>query len=109
MDAETEKDIAETEKDIREAVALKNRGRVAGRRSITIGGMLRPLANRSGVRSVAPGVHSANEVPVTRDRSIDLGVLALAVVVGTVLRVVGLGAVGLNSDEAVYAGQAASL
>ena len=54
-------------------------------------------------------MESANEVPVTRDRAIDLGVLALAVVVGTVLRVVGLGAVGLNSDEAVYAGQAASL
>jgi len=96
---------AETEQDMREAV----RGRVAGRRSITFGGMLRPLANRSGVRSVAQGVQSAKEVPVTRGRAIDLGVLALALVVGTALRVVALGAVGLNSDEAVYASQAASL
>jgi hypothetical protein len=94
---------------MREAVALKNRGRVTGRRSITIGGRLRPLANRPGVRSVAQGVQTAKEVTVTRDRAIDLGVLALAVVVGTTLRVVRLGAVGLNSDEAVYAGQAASL
>jgi hypothetical protein len=100
---------AKTKKDMGDSVALKEPRRFVGRRSITFGGILRPEANRSGVRSVAPGVHSAKEVPVTRDRSIDLGVLALAVVVGTVLRVVGLGAVGLNSDEAVYAGQAASL
>jgi hypothetical protein len=36
-------------------------------------------------------------------------VLALALCAGTALRVIGLGAVGLNSDEAVYASQAASL
>ncbi len=36
-------------------------------------------------------------------------VLALALALGTALRFVRLGAVGLNSDEAVYAAQAASL
>lgn len=100
---------AETEKDLGDAVALKEGGRDAGRRSITFDGMLRSLAIRGGAWSEALRVQSAKEVPVTRDRAIDLGVLALAVVVGTVLRVVELGAVGLNSDEAVYAGQSASL
>ncbi len=46
---------------------------------------------------------------MARDRAIDLVVLALAVVVGTVLRVIQLGTVGLNSDEAVYSGQSAAL
>jgi Dolichyl-phosphate-mannose-protein mannosyltransferase len=109
---------AKTNKDMGDVVALKEPRRFVGRRSTTFGGMLRPEANRSGIQSEAavvhsakevPGGESANEVPVTRERAIDTGVLALAVVVGTVLRVVGLGAVGLNSDEAVYAGQAASL
>lgn len=36
-------------------------------------------------------------------------VLSLALVVGAALRLVAIGAVGLNSDEAVYAGQAASM
>jgi hypothetical protein len=36
-------------------------------------------------------------------------VLATALVAGSILRLVDLGRVGLNSDEAVYAGQAASL
>lgn len=42
-------------------------------------------------------------------RVVDLGMLAVAVVLGTYLRVLDLGSVGVNSDEAVYAGQAASL
>lgn len=42
-------------------------------------------------------------------RAVDLGVLAVALVVGGWLRLADLGGVGVNSDEAVYAGQAASL
>lgn len=100
---------AKPKKDLGDSVALKEPRGFVGRRSITFAGKLRPEANRSGVPTQAADVLSAKEVPGTRDRAIDLGVLALGVVVGTVLRVVGLGAVGLNSDEAVYAGQAASL
>ena len=44
-----------------------------------------------------------------RSRLIDGGVLALALILGVALRFAQLGAVGLNSDEAVYSGQAASL
>ena len=40
---------------------------------------------------------------------LDHGMLAVALLAGTVLRVAQLGRVGLNSDEAVYAGQSASL
>jgi 4-amino-4-deoxy-L-arabinose transferase-like glycosyltransferase len=40
---------------------------------------------------------------------VDRILLALALVGGSVLRIVGLGTVGLNSDEAVYAAQSASL
>ncbi len=100
---------AETEKDLGDAIALKERGRFAGGRSITYEGMRRSLAIRVGVWSEALEVQSAKEVPVTRGRALDLGVLAVAMLVGTVLRVVQLGAVGVNSDEAVYASQAASL
>jgi 4-amino-4-deoxy-L-arabinose transferase-like glycosyltransferase len=39
----------------------------------------------------------------------DLILLALAVVAGAAVRLIGLGSVGLNSDEAVYASQAGSL
>jgi 4-amino-4-deoxy-L-arabinose transferase-like glycosyltransferase len=39
----------------------------------------------------------------------DLVLLTLAVAAGAVLRLAGLGAVGLNSDEAVYASQAGAL
>ena len=42
-------------------------------------------------------------------RVVDYWVLGVALVVGAVLRVVAIGSVGLNSDEAVYSGQAASL
>lgn len=42
-------------------------------------------------------------------RPIDIGLLGVAVLIAAVLRLVDLGRVGLNSDEAVYAGQAASL
>jgi len=100
---------AETEKDLGDAVALKEHGRFAGRRSLTFERMMGSVASRAGARSGGLGVQQAKELPVTRDRALDLAVLALAVVVGTVLRVVALGAVGLNSDEAVYAGQSASL
>ncbi|MHB1802703.1 MAG: ArnT family glycosyltransferase, partial [Actinomycetes bacterium] len=41
--------------------------------------------------------------------SVDMMLLTVAIVVGALLRLVRLGAVGLNSDEAVYAAQAASL
>ena len=40
---------------------------------------------------------------------LDHGMLAVALLAGTILRVAQLGRVGLNSDEAVYAGQSASL
>ena len=43
------------------------------------------------------------------DALVDRGILLGAVIVGTALRVAALGSVGLNSDEAVYAGQAGSL
>lgn len=42
-------------------------------------------------------------------RTTDLTAAVLSVLVGAVLRLADLGAVGLNSDEAVYSGQAASL
>ncbi len=42
-------------------------------------------------------------------RPVDVGLLGFALLVGGLLRLVELGRVGLNSDEAVYAGQAASL
>jgi Dolichyl-phosphate-mannose-protein mannosyltransferase len=46
---------------------------------------------------------------VSRRSAGETVVLALAVVVGAVLRLVNLAGVGLNSDEAVYASQSASL
>ncbi len=52
---------------------------------------------------------AVRETRARRSRVIDISVLVLAVVVGTWLRVASLGSVGVNSDEAVYAGQAASL
>lgn len=97
------------EKDIADSIAFKERGHFTGRRSIAFGGLLRSLATRVRVWSDELGRQSARLASVTRGRTFDLGVLALAVVVGTGLRVVDLGAVGLNSDEAVYAGQSASL
>ncbi len=39
----------------------------------------------------------------------DLAILATALISGSILRFLDLGRIGLNSDEAVYAGQAASL
>lgn len=45
----------------------------------------------------------------TRWPRLDVILMAIALVGGTVLRLYDLGRVGLNSDEAVYAGQAASL
>ncbi len=42
-------------------------------------------------------------------RRLDVGLLGVAVLVASALRLVDLGRIGLNSDEAVYAGQAASL
>lgn len=97
------------ERDPRDAVALKEHGRFSGRGSITFEGRLRSLATRVGVWSDALVGQSAKRVSVTRGRAIDLGILTLAVALGAVLRMVELTAVGLNSDEAVYAGQAASL
>ncbi|MCW2621960.1 MAG: phospholipid carrier-dependent glycosyltransferase, partial [Frankiales bacterium] len=41
--------------------------------------------------------------------ALDRVLLVLALVVGAVLRLTDLGAVGLNSDEAVYSSQAASV
>jgi hypothetical protein len=52
---------------------------------------------------------SANLERAARTRAIELGILAVAVLIGIALRMVQLGSVGLNSDEAVYAGQSASL
>jgi hypothetical protein len=45
----------------------------------------------------------------TPARTVEGALLALAVITGALLRFVNLGGVGLNSDEAVYASQAASL
>ena len=50
------------------------------------------------------------DVPERRwDARIDRGILATALLVGVALRVLLVDSVGLNSDEAVYSGQAASL
>lgn len=62
----------------------------------------------------APIVVAEFEEVVPRRRvsptiTVDGMLLALAVIVGGLLRFINLGAIGLNSDEAVYAGQAASL
>lgn len=67
------------------------------------------LVVRAGEPVRAPEEGSATAVLVARGRSIDFGILSVAILFGTVLRVIQLGAVGFNSDEAVYGGQAASL
>lgn len=57
----------------------------------------------------APDERSSTEVSAARGRALDVTILSVAIAVGTALRVTQLGAVGYNSDEAVYGGQAASL
>lgn len=54
-------------------------------------------------RPVVAGVWQTPSQPVRR------GLLGALLLLGASLRLVGLGAVGLNSDEAVYMGQAAAL
>jgi len=56
-------------------------------------------------RQVSTGSSRWRRLVVRRHRP----VLWVALILGAGLRLVGLGSVGLNSDEAVYAGQAASL
>lgn len=56
---------------------------------------------RLRARTEAPAVVGVRILPMV--------VVAAAILVGAVLRLWGLGAVGFNSDEAVYAGQAAAL
>lgn len=99
----------ETKQDLGDVVAFKKSGRFAGRHSNTFERILRSLAIRGSVWSKALGLRAPKALLVNRARALDLGVLAVAMLVGTALRVVQLGAVGVNSDEAVYAGQAASL
>ncbi|HEY5199608.1 MAG TPA: glycosyltransferase family 39 protein [Acidothermaceae bacterium] len=69
------------------------------------------LLVRVGESLRTPREQSADGLLVERDRAraLDRGILAFAVMIGIVLRVIELGKVGFNSDEAVYAGQAASL
>jgi hypothetical protein len=98
-----------TEHDVQDVVALKKPLRFAGGLATTFEGIRPSMANRFGVTPRATGALSVEEVQAVHGRAIDLGILALAMIVGTVLRVVQLNAVGLNSDEAVYAGQSASL
>jgi Dolichyl-phosphate-mannose-protein mannosyltransferase len=89
--------------DIGEAAVL----RFVGRRW-SAGTLLSPAVwVRDVVRTSTE--RSANLERAARTRAIELGILAVAVLIGTALRVVQLGSVGLNSDEAVYAGQSASL
>lgn len=67
------------------------------------------------VTGPAPGTALVPQAAPAESRARDLSpgvtraLLACAVAVGAVLRLVNLDAFGLNSDEAVYAGQAASL
>jgi 4-amino-4-deoxy-L-arabinose transferase-like glycosyltransferase len=67
------------------------------------------------VALASPDVALLAEADPTRRRRrsraeiIDLTLVAVALVGGSLLRFIDLGSVGLNSDEAVYAGQAASL
>lgn len=68
-----------------------------------------PLRGRAGIPP-----HSAGGTGSTRSRAFAIAaswpvVLTTVLVVGTVLRVVAINTSGYNSDEAVYAGQAASV
>jgi Dolichyl-phosphate-mannose-protein mannosyltransferase len=67
------------------------------------------LVVRAGESVRVPDERSATAVLAARGRGVDFGIFSVAMVLGTVLRVIQLGAVGFNSDEAVYAGQSASL
>jgi hypothetical protein len=91
------------QQDIGEAAALPFVGR-----HWSAGTLLSPAVwVRDVVRTSTE--RSANLEQAARTRAIELGILAVALLIGTALRVVQLGSVGLNSDEAVYAGQSASL
>jgi hypothetical protein len=91
------------QQDIGEAAALPFVGR-----HWSAGTLLSPAVwVRDVVRTSTE--RSANLEQAARTRAIEFGILAVAVLIGTALRVVQLGSVGLNSDEAVYAGQSASL
>lgn len=64
---------------------------------------------RTDTLEVVPGRFDVLRSARVSGRAVDLGVLVVALVVGSWLRLADLGGVGVNSDEAVYAGQAASL
>ena len=63
------------------------------------------------VDAAAGQVTEDSPQPIRRaiSRRIDTAILVVALVAGAALRLIDLGRVGLNSDEAVYAAQSASL
>ncbi|HET7899748.1 MAG TPA: glycosyltransferase family 39 protein, partial [Candidatus Nanopelagicales bacterium] len=65
-----------------------------------------PAADRL---EVVPGRFEALRALPVSGRAIDLATFGVALVIGSWLRLTDLGSVGVNSDEAVYAGQAASI
>ncbi len=70
------------------------------------------MASRTAPQSLASSVTSVAAItPAVRARFDWLAIAALtgALLVGFIVRVWAIGAVGFNSDEAVYAGQAAAL
>src|SRR5262249_36324088 len=110
--------VAETEEEcIAKELPAIDRGRAAPDVE-----MASQPAPRATMESIQLGPEAANEStgaisverPTRRGKlspwpDLDGRVPATALMGGSVLRLVDLGRVGLNSDEAVYAGQAASL
>ena len=89
--------------------------RFSGAATSTLGAAPRELTPDDGARAAQaqPDVSRPSHIHDARRRrlngAVDALILGVAVVLGTYLRVVDLGSVGVNSDEAVYAGQGASL
>jgi hypothetical protein len=87
------------------------RVRTAAKRSTSVGEPA-PSVSETAATAVPAAIPAGIAIEVDRaaaERRLAIFGLAIIVVVGAVIRLWGLNAVGLNSDEAVYSGQAAAL
>jgi len=80
------------------------RVRSAGERSVAVSGTALTAVSGAIVDGLSTDVDRA-----AAERRLAILGLAVVMIVGAVIRLWGLNAVGLNSDEAVYSGQAAAL